>query len=469
METRTRKKRQIAANSNRWENNTVFYYFDGSITSRNQAYIRKVLKYLSARTCIDFVENPTAKNRVMVFDGAGCYSSVGMDGGVQALSLTDDCMVVGTVAHEFMHALGALHMHMRDDRDKYVKINLGSVPVRLSSQLLLLIRRTFSYSCGTAYLRHNRDPARLMYNCFLKKKVSRRKNERTSSKRYAFSIKQMITPYEYGSDMQYASDAFADHGNSIIPLNPKYLRTLGSQTISFYDIRMINWHYKCNGRFCSPERAKRRMCRFPVVSLSNVSAPCAGIGANCTNGGAPNPRNCSVCICPFGYDSPTIPHETLNRRLHSTKEVVEKLTTGEFQRAGCGRTLAATRNWKSRTVTLGDARTMVIRDIYTMCNDWITVTFQLQTLVSIEIAQLVAPAGKKIQVQVTALRNVDCENGCWRSSIEPKVIADKAMTSPRICCPGQLYQVLTSHVNPTPVVTYSIQHASTFIYQYRYI
>ncbi|XGW31239.1 hypothetical protein V3C99_009864 [Haemonchus contortus] len=43
------------------------------------------------------------------------------------------------------------------------------------------------------------------------------------------------------------------------------------------------------------------------------------------------------------------------------------------------------------------------------------------------------------------------------------------MTSPRICCPGQLNQIRVSAINPTPVVAYSIYYSSTFTYQYRYI
>ncbi|XGW31059.1 hypothetical protein V3C99_009765, partial [Haemonchus contortus] len=358
MGKRTRKKRQISSNATRWDNNTVFYYFDGSITARNQAYIKTVLKYLSARTCIDFVENMTATNRVMVFNGAGCYATVGMDGGVQALSLAPDCMVVGTVAHEFMHTLGALHMHMRHDRDDYVKINLDSVP---KNQVNFL------------------KPMRSI----------------------------IYTPYEYGSNMQYPSDAFTDNGESIIPLDGTYFRTLGSQTISFYDIRMINWHYRCNDS---------------CASMASTT--------KCKNGGELNPRTCTTCICPFGYGG----------------------NSCEKRRAGCGRMPGATPKWKSRTITVGDATHDIVRDTYTMCNDWIT-----------------APPRKTIQIRVTELRNVECENGCWRSSIEPKVMADKAMISPRICCPGQLYRIITSRINPTPVVTYSIQLASTFTYQYRYV
>ncbi|PIO54924.1 hypothetical protein TELCIR_23701, partial [Teladorsagia circumcincta] len=80
-----------------------------------------------------------------------------------------------------------------------------------------------------------------------------------------------------------------------------------------------------------------------------------------------------------------------------------------------------------------------------------------------------APAGKKIQIKVTALTDVICYYGCPYSSIEPKIMTDKAMTSPRICCPGQKNQVLVSNINPTPVITYSVFLQSTFVYNYRYV
>uniref|UniRef100_A0A912MKL3 Zinc metalloproteinase n=1 Tax=Haemonchus contortus TaxID=6289 RepID=A0A912MKL3_HAECO len=355
----TRQKRQVATYATRWTNNKVFYYFDASITTANQAYVRKQLKYLSDRTCITFVEDATASNRIKVFDGAGCYSSVGMKGGEQSLSLTNGCFVVGTVAHEFMHALGALHMQMRHDRDTYIRIDLTNVP---------------------ADKQHN-------FN----------KETKTINN----------TPYEYGSNMQYASNAFATTGDSMIPLTAGYSRTLGSQVISFYDVRMINWFYKCN-------------------------APCNGLTttAKCVNGGVPNPRACTTCICPNGYGG----------------------TLCGQRKAGCGATFAAGTAWKSRNITVGSTATTTIRDTYTMCNDWIT-----------------APAGKKIQIRVTALKNVQCQNGCFRNAIEPKILADKAMTSPRICCSGQLNQIRASNINPTPVVTYSLYYASTFTYQYRYV
>ncbi|XGW31052.1 hypothetical protein V3C99_009761 [Haemonchus contortus] len=92
-ESSARKKRQISTTSTNWADNTVFYYFDATIPAGNQAYIKTVLKYLSGRTCLNFVEDATAPNRIQVFDGAGCYSAVGMRGGEQPLSLSQGCIV----------------------------------------------------------------------------------------------------------------------------------------------------------------------------------------------------------------------------------------------------------------------------------------------------------------------------------------------------------------------------------------
>ncbi|VDO66487.1 unnamed protein product [Haemonchus placei] len=180
-----RKKRQISSISKNWENNTVFYYFDASIGAANQAYIRSTLKYLSSRTCIDFVENPTAPNRIQVFDGSGCYSSVGMKGNEQTLSLAQGCIVIGTVAHEFMHALGALHMHMRDDRDDHLKVDLTNVPEAKQSNFLKQTRS----------INHS--------------------------------------PYEYGSTMHYSSDAICCSGQ----LNQIWPSALNPTPIVSYSIR----------------------------------------------------------------------------------------------------------------------------------------------------------------------------------------------------------------------------------------
>ena len=52
----------------------------------------------------------TETNYIRIISGGGCYSYLGMIGGAQDLSLQAyGCTYIGTVAHEFIHALGIPH------------------------------------------------------------------------------------------------------------------------------------------------------------------------------------------------------------------------------------------------------------------------------------------------------------------------------------------------------------------------
>uniref|UniRef100_W6N977 Metalloendopeptidase n=1 Tax=Haemonchus contortus TaxID=6289 RepID=W6N977_HAECO len=291
-----------------------------------KALVKRTLAYLAARTCLTFTESSTAANRIRVFSGSGCYSNVGMSGGEQALSLADGCNTMGIVAHEFMHALGIFHMQSRYDRDSFVTINLTNVPEES---------------------RHN-------YN------------------KYTSAQTVNYTPYEFGSVMHYDAKSFATTGESMIPKNARFLYTIGSQMISFYDLSMINTHYKCN-------------------VLRNIAAKCT-TGAKCVNGGKRNPKNCATCICPAGYGG-----ALCNQRP-----------------AGCGAVLTAAATWKTRKIVQGNDTDTDIRQAHAICNDWIK-----------------APTGKKVQVKVTALNGVYCQYGCWVQGIEFKTLANKLNTNPK--------------------------------------
>ncbi|WKY04826.1 hypothetical protein Q1695_005664 [Nippostrongylus brasiliensis] len=354
----SRRKRQAQKSASKWTNKELFYYFDPSISPEMQTTVTTALNYIQGRTCLKFTVNATAPNRVALFDGGGCYSYVGMVGGEQQLSLASGCNLVGIVSHEFMHALGIVHMQSRSTRDSFLKVDLTNVP---------------------ANMQHNYD-------------------------KLPATDEIVYTPYEYGSVMHYDAQSFATSGNSMIALDAKYMRTMGSDMVSFYDLQEINKHYLCTG-ICAT-------------------------GAACVNGGMRNPKNCGVCICPSGYGGATC----------ATRQ------------AGCGAALVAKATWTSRTfsVPTNQGTTQLTNPV--KCNDMIS-----------------APAGKKIQIRVTAMQNVICMNGCIYHAIEPKVVANKMMTSPRICCPGQLNTILTSGISPTPVVGHSLYTAPVFTYQYRYV
>ena len=62
-----------------------------------------------------------------------CWSSVGMVGGVQELSVANadpqggTCATKGIIMHELFHALGRFHEQNRPDRDNYVTVDKSNV------------------------------------------------------------------------------------------------------------------------------------------------------------------------------------------------------------------------------------------------------------------------------------------------------------------------------------------------------
>ncbi|PIO58309.1 hypothetical protein TELCIR_20259, partial [Teladorsagia circumcincta] len=69
----------------------------------------------------------------------------------------------------------------------------------------------------------------------------------------------------------------------------------------------------------------------------------------CANGGIQNPRNCDVCICPYGYG-------------------------GRFcdeRPPGCGAILEASPHWKTEQFTFEDVSLKREDQGYVFCNHWI--------------------------------------------------------------------------------------------------
>lgn len=68
------------------------------------------------------------KKNLFQADFSGCFSMIGFLGGGQLLNLErNGCVTNGIIIHEFIHAIGFLHMQSSYQRDDYVTINWENI------------------------------------------------------------------------------------------------------------------------------------------------------------------------------------------------------------------------------------------------------------------------------------------------------------------------------------------------------
>jgi len=126
MVTKSITRNGIKNSKARWPDGTIPYVISGTFNSYQRNLINDAINRYRNCTCIKFNPRKNENDYINITsDKTGCWSYIGRIGGRQQLNLqTDGCVsVLGTVIHEFMHALGFLHEHTREDRDSYVYIN----------------------------------------------------------------------------------------------------------------------------------------------------------------------------------------------------------------------------------------------------------------------------------------------------------------------------------------------------------
>ncbi|XP_058061163.1 zinc metalloproteinase nas-14-like [Anopheles bellator] len=191
----------IIAESSKWPKNLVPYKIDTTaFTVAQQNSIVSALEQIEQVSCVRFKARTTEMDYVMVTGAyTGCSAHLGHQGGMQTVNLQPNgCMSRGTIIHEFLHALGFVHMQSATDHDFFITINWSNISAGKSSNF----------------------------------------QNYTSNVIDDFGI-----PYDYDSVMHYSRTAFS--ANGLDTITPKQSgATIGQRVgLSHKDTKRLNFRY----------------------------------------------------------------------------------------------------------------------------------------------------------------------------------------------------------------------------------
>ncbi|GMR61102.1 hypothetical protein PMAYCL1PPCAC_31297, partial [Pristionchus mayeri] len=244
-----RAKRQASMNTSIWGTAPIPFSFATGVSDEMKGIVRAATAFWTANTCVNFQENGSGANKILVVNKGGCYSSIGKVGnGVQELSLENrGCNSISTATHELEHALGVYHEQSRADRDSYVRVNKDNIPS--GSQ-------------------HNFD------------------SYKTSS--------SMQLPYDFGSNMHYTPDSFAKDYRipTLIAVGAyaDYQNSMRGHMPSFLDVLKVNKYYKCDQKCANKVNPCKNGGYLDVRTCSKCVCPEGLGGLDCTG----NPDGCAV-------------------------------------------------------------------------------------------------------------------------------------------------------------------------------
>ncbi|ETN75496.1 astacin [Necator americanus] len=296
-------------------------------------------------------------------------------------------MQVATAAHEIGHALGFWHTQSRYDRDDFITLDTRNIKV-----------------IGFGYFSDKKDRLKLEESK-LQPDWLKQFNKETTATNNNYDI-----TYDYGSIMHYGyRSASYNNQPTMVPKDELYTRSLGSPFISFYELLMMNKHYKCLEK-CERETS-----------------------ATCQMDGFPHPRDCKKCICPSGFGGDLC----------------------DQRPSGCGEVLNATNEYQTLEDTLGNRNIRerdAMRDDFTKCNYWIQ-----------------APKGSRIEVKLESFTSPIYVDGCKYVGVEIKTHEDLRLTGYRFCAQEDKGVTLVSNYHVVPVITYNRAYYSTTVLKYRIV
>ncbi|KAF7635918.1 Metalloendopeptidase [Meloidogyne graminicola] len=120
---RQRRGSVSALDSDKWPNGRIPYILSNAYTPKQRAVLALAITAYNTKTCIRFVPKTSSDvDYIEIAKIDGCFADFSKVGGRQQVSLVDECIEYPTIIHEFMHVIGFIHEHQREDRDGFVRI-----------------------------------------------------------------------------------------------------------------------------------------------------------------------------------------------------------------------------------------------------------------------------------------------------------------------------------------------------------
>ncbi|XP_022241323.1 astacin-like metalloprotease toxin 1 [Limulus polyphemus] len=118
----TQDRNAIVDHTKLWPGGVVHYEIDPAVDFMRDKIMAAIKEYHD-KTCVRFVPRTSnVVDYIRIVDEPGCWSFVGVQGGLQKVSLGQGCSTKPTSIHELMHAIGFWHEQSRSDRDDYLEI-----------------------------------------------------------------------------------------------------------------------------------------------------------------------------------------------------------------------------------------------------------------------------------------------------------------------------------------------------------
>ncbi|KAL6725930.1 hypothetical protein Aduo_007951 [Ancylostoma duodenale] len=136
--TNREKRHAFKYPGNTWADG-VNYCFSPEPGKEFRKVFNKAVKAWQQDTYIDFKENATAHDRILIkTNEKGCESNVDRVGRGQLLYLGQGCHTFDNIVHELGHSLGLLPIMNRHDREDFITVNEWNIKSDLLGEYRVL-------------------------------------------------------------------------------------------------------------------------------------------------------------------------------------------------------------------------------------------------------------------------------------------------------------------------------------------